>query len=76
MANEGGARVNRSSRQQGSNGIRCIALLVAIAAVSATAATPKFLQVWKSPDIERLNFAGKKVVALVITDDQAAPDVR
>jgi len=62
--------MNRSSRQQTLNGTRCLTLLIAIAAASATAAAPKFLQVWKSPDIQRLNFAGKKVVALVITDDQ------
>jgi hypothetical protein len=35
------------------------------------AAAPKFLNVWKSPDVARLNFAGKKVAAVVITDDQS-----
>jgi len=44
--------------------------LVVFTAVSVVAA-PKFLSVWKSPDVSRLNFAGKKVAALVITDDQA-----
>jgi hypothetical protein len=48
----------------------CLALFVAIAAAAAAAA-PKFLDVWKSPEITRLNFAGKKVAALVITDDQS-----
>src|SRR5262249_17971442 len=47
----------------------CIALFVAIAA-AATAADVKFVNVWKSPEVSRLNFAGKKVAALVITDDQ------
>src|SRR5262245_65401612 len=43
--------------------------LVVFTAVSVIAA-PKFLSVWKSPDVSRLNFAGKKVAALVITDEQ------
>jgi hypothetical protein len=30
----------------------------------------EFSAVWKAPDVARLNFAGKKVAALVITDDQ------
>jgi len=47
----------------------CAALFIAVAA-SAAASAPKFLDVWKSPEISRLNFAGKKVAALVITDDQ------
>src|SRR5262245_21644564 len=34
-------------------------------------AAPKFLAVWKSPEITRLNFAGKTVAALVITDSQS-----
>ena len=46
------------------------ATLLLIAAVSATASTPKFFDVWRSPEVERLNFAGRKVAALVITDDQ------
>jgi len=44
-------------------------VFVVMTAVSVVAA-PKFLSVWKSPDVSRLNFAGKKVAALVITDDQ------
>jgi hypothetical protein len=30
----------------------------------------KFRSVWKAPDVDRLNFAGKKVAAVVITEDQ------
>jgi hypothetical protein len=45
----------------------CVALVVAVAAL---AETPKFVNVWKSPEVARLNFAGKKVATLVITDDQ------
>jgi hypothetical protein len=30
----------------------------------------KFRSTWKAPDVDRLNFAGKKVAAVVITDDQ------
>jgi hypothetical protein len=49
-------------------------LLVALMVTTATAvvvAAPKFLDVWKSPEVSRLNFAGKKVAALVITDSQS-----
>ena len=42
--------------------------LVSFAAVSLSA--QEFSAVWKAPDVTRLNFAGKKVAALVITDDQ------
>jgi len=49
----------------------CIALTIALcAAIAAAAADVKFVNVWKSPEVSRLNFAGKKVAALVITDDQ------
>jgi hypothetical protein len=47
-----------------------VALLVAWSATTVIAA-PKFVNVWKSPEITRLNFAGKKVAALVITDSQS-----
>jgi len=47
-----------------------LALLLLIGAGVVTAA-PKFLAVWKAPDVSRLNFAGRKVAALVITDDQS-----
>ncbi len=47
-----------------------LALFVTIATVT-TLAAPKFLNVWKSPEVSRLNFAGKKVAALVITDSQS-----
>lgn len=46
------------------------ACVFVVAAAVAVAAAPNFLSVWKSPDVSRLNFAGKKVAALVITDDQ------
>ena len=47
-----------------------IALLVIVAAASAAAA-PKFESVWKAAEVSKLNFAGKKIAALVITDDQS-----
>jgi hypothetical protein len=47
-----------------------IAVFVACSAV-LVAAAPKFVAVWKSPEVARLNFAGKKVAALVITDSQS-----
>jgi hypothetical protein len=46
-----------------------VALFAVIAAT--VVAAPKFLNVWKAPDIARLDFAGKKVAAVVITDDQS-----
>lgn len=46
-----------------------IALLVIVAAASAAAA-PKFESVWKAAEVSKLKFAGKKIAALVITDDQ------
>ena len=48
----------------------CVAILVMTAATVVIAA-PKFVNVWKSPEVARLNFAGKKVAALVITDNQS-----
>ena len=48
-----------------------IVLLILAAAANVVIAGPKFLSVWKSPDVQRLNFAGKKVAALVITGDQS-----
>ena len=47
-----------------------IALFVTVCATTLLAA-PKFVAVWKSPEVARLNFAGKKVAALVITDSQS-----
>lgn len=47
-----------------------IASLVACATATALAA-PQFVNVWKSPEAARLNFAGKNVAALVITDSQS-----
>ncbi len=44
--------------------------VVALGLAAVTLAGPKFIAVWKSPDVARLNFAGKKVAALAITDDQ------
>src|SRR4030095_11219507 len=49
-------------------------LFVAVSLTAATTiviAAPKFLTVWKSPEVSQLNFAGKKVAALVITDSQS-----
>jgi hypothetical protein len=45
-------------------------LFVALAVTTAVAA-PKFTSVWKAPEVSKLNFAGKKIAALVITDDQS-----
>jgi hypothetical protein len=45
-----------------------VVLLLAATAVTA-AQDPEFRSVWKSPEVSQLNFAGRKVAALVITDD-------
>jgi hypothetical protein len=46
------------------------ALLFCSVAIAVLAAqTPEFRSVWKSPEVSKLNFAGKKVAALVMTDD-------
>jgi hypothetical protein len=34
-------------------------------------AGPSFTSVWKAPNVTKLNFAGKKVAAVVMTDDQS-----
>jgi len=47
-------------------------LFVAFVAVAATLfAAPKFTSAWKSPDAGSVSFAGKKVAALVIAQDDS-----
>jgi hypothetical protein len=50
---------------------RLLVALFVVAAATHAIAAPKFLAVWKSPEVARLNFAMKKVAALVITDSQS-----
>jgi hypothetical protein len=45
------------------------AVMIALAA-GAVVYGAKFRSTWKAPDVDRLNFAGKKVAAVVITEDQ------
>ena len=45
------------------------AVMVALVA-GAVVYGAKFKSTWKAPDVDRLNFAGKKVAAVVISDDQ------
>jgi len=49
-------------------------ILVAAVMVAFAAGTvvygAKFKSTWKAPDVDRLNFAGKKVAAVVISEDQ------
>jgi hypothetical protein len=47
-----------------------VGLFVALFTILVEAA-PKFVAVWKSPEVTRLSFAGKKVAALVIADSQS-----
>jgi hypothetical protein len=49
---------------------RAVALFLVLT-TGVVAAAPKFVAVWKAADVSRLNFLGKKVAALVITDDQS-----
>ena len=46
-------------------------LLAALAAVAVVSAAPDFKSVWKSPDAAQVSFAGKKIAALVITQDDS-----
>lgn len=50
-----------------------VSLSAALAAVLVTtlSAAPKFSSTWKSPTAASVNFAGKKVAALVITQDSS-----
>ena len=48
----------------------CVVLSLLLA-TAVVAAGPKFRSVWKAPDISSLNFVGKTVAALVITDSQS-----
>ena len=45
------------------------AVMVALVAGAAVQAA-KFKSTWKAPDVDRLGFAGKKIAAVVISDDQ------
>lgn len=48
-------------------------LLTAVVIVfvcGAAMSAAKFISVWKAPDVDRLNFAGKKIAAVVIAQDQ------
>jgi hypothetical protein len=46
-------------------------LAATVAAVTLLSAAPKFTSVWRSPDAGSVSFAGKKVAALVIAQDDS-----
>jgi hypothetical protein len=50
-----------------------VSIVTAAAALSLSAvllaAAPKFVSTWKAPDASKVTFAGKKVAALVMSDD-------
>ena len=46
-------------------------LAATVAAVTLLSAAPKFTSVWRSQDAAQVSFAGKKVAALVIAQDQS-----
>jgi len=45
--------------------------IFAAATIATTIAAPKFISTWKTPVAHEVNFAGKKVAALVITNDDS-----
>ena len=47
-----------------------VAVLAVMLAAGAVADAAKFKSTWKAPDVDRLNFAGKKVAAVVISEGQ------
>jgi hypothetical protein len=49
--------------------ILVVAVMITLAS-GALVHGAKFLSTWRAPDVERLNFAGKKVAAAVISSDQ------
>ena len=53
------------------NRLMPLTLATTITAVSLLSAAPKFTSMWKSPDAASVTFAGKKVAALVITQDDS-----
>ena len=48
-----------------------LTLAATVVAVSVVSAAPKFISVWKSPEAGSTSFAGKKVAALIISNDQS-----
>jgi hypothetical protein len=50
--------------------IQTVASAVALSA-AVTAAGPRFTSTWKAPEAAGVSFAGKKVAALIISDDQS-----
>ncbi|HET9373225.1 MAG TPA: hypothetical protein VFO19_23340 [Vicinamibacterales bacterium] len=48
-----------------------ITLACALALSVTLAAAPKFVSTWKAPEAANVSFAGKKVAALIVTDDQS-----
>ena len=50
---------------------RIVLVLLLALSTAGLIAAPKLTNVWKSPEIARLNFAGKKVAALVLTSNQS-----
>jgi hypothetical protein len=53
------------------NRVPVISLVASLAAGTLLSAAPKFTSVWKSPEAGTVSFAGKKVAALVITQDDS-----
>ena len=56
-------------RRTNTRALAVLVILLAVAVISA--ADTKFKSTWKAPGQEPMSFAGKKVVALVISDDDS-----
>ena len=50
---------------------RIVLVLLLALSTAGVMAAPKLTNVWKSPEVARLNFAGKNVAALVLTTNQS-----
>ena len=55
----------------GMNRLIPVTLAASVAAVALLSAAPKFTSAWKSPDASSVSFAGRKVAALVIAQDDS-----
>jgi len=53
------------------NRVLPVTLAATVAAVTLVSAAPKFTSVWRHQDAAQVSFAGKKVAALVIAQDQS-----
>ena len=63
--------LGRAGYDRGMNRLSPVTLAAMVVAVTLLSAAPKFTSVWRSPDAGSVSFAGKKVAALVIAQDDS-----